>query len=229
MTSPTPRKPSAKPAAKAAGPGRPKDLGKRAAILEAAKTLFTEQGYTGVSMDSIAALAGVSKLTVYSHFGDKEALFLQAVQSKCIEMMPDELFVTDAEGPVRDQLIGIAQAFFDMITSDAAVSVQRVMMSPDTDERLRELFWQAGPQRTCAVVSAFLQARTARGELEIDDAQVAAQQLLTLVKGELHTHMMCGMPPLPVGYDAQASAHAHVTASVDFFLRAYAPRPTGTG
>ena len=44
MSSHTSRKPSAKPAAKAAGPGRPKDLGKRAAILEAAKTLFIEQG-----------------------------------------------------------------------------------------------------------------------------------------------------------------------------------------
>ncbi len=72
MSSSTSRKPSAKPAAKAAGPGRPKDLGKRAAILEAAKVLFIEQGYTGVSMDAIAAQAGVSKLTVYSHFGDKE-------------------------------------------------------------------------------------------------------------------------------------------------------------
>ncbi len=57
---------------RAAGPGRPKDLGKRASILEAAKRLFIEQGYLGVSMDQIAAAAGVSKLTVYSHFGDKE-------------------------------------------------------------------------------------------------------------------------------------------------------------
>ncbi|KAF1014723.1 MAG: Biofilm operon icaADBC HTH-type negative transcriptional regulator IcaR [Stenotrophomonas maltophilia] len=218
--SPSSRKAPAKPAAKAAGPGRPKDLGKRTAILEAAKTLFIEQGYTGVCMDSIAALANVSKLTVYSHFGDKEALFLQAVQSKCIEMLPDELFVADARGPLREQLLGIGRAFFDMITSDAAVSIQRVMMSPETDQRLRELFWQAGPQRTCDAVAEFLRGRAARGELDIDDAKVAAQQLLTLVKGELHAHMMCGMPLSPVEYDAQA----HVTDSVDFFLRAYAPK-----
>ncbi|OCG89579.1 TetR/AcrR family transcriptional regulator, partial [Xanthomonas euvesicatoria] len=60
---------------KSNGPGRPKDLGKRAAILGAARTMFMEQGYAGVSMDGIAAQAGVSKLTVYSHFGDKESLF----------------------------------------------------------------------------------------------------------------------------------------------------------
>ena len=74
---------------------------KRAAILDAAKSLFVDPGYNGVSMDSIAAQAGVSKLTVYSHFGDKETLFTEAVQSKCVEMLPDELFVTDVEGPLR--------------------------------------------------------------------------------------------------------------------------------
>ena len=79
MTDPTSSKSPSKPVAKAAGPGRPKDLGKRAAILEAAKSLFVDQGYNGVSMDSIAAQACVSKLTVYSHFGDKETLFTEAV------------------------------------------------------------------------------------------------------------------------------------------------------
>ena len=56
----------------AGGPGRPKDPAKRLAILEAAKRLFMQNGYDGSSMDAIAAEAGVSKLTVYSHFTDKE-------------------------------------------------------------------------------------------------------------------------------------------------------------
>ena len=215
------RKLAAKPVAKAAGPGRPKDLGKRAAILEAAKALFIDQGYTGVSMDVIAAQANVSKLTVYSHFGDKEALFTEAVKSKCVEMLPDTLFVTDAEGPLRDQLLGIAHAFFDLVTSDAAVSVQRVMMAPETDDRLREVFWQAGPKRTTEALAEFLRARAVRGELDIQDFPTAALQLMTLVKGELHTHMMCGLQPVPDANDARQ----HVAASVDFFLRAYATRP----
>ncbi|OLH27587.1 TetR/AcrR family transcriptional regulator, partial [Xanthomonas oryzae] len=46
--------------AKSNGPGRPKDLGKRAAILGAARAMFMELGYAGVSMDGIAARAGVS-------------------------------------------------------------------------------------------------------------------------------------------------------------------------
>ena len=48
---------------------------KRRAITEAATTLFLRQGYQGTSMDEIAALAQVSKQTVYKHFADKERLF----------------------------------------------------------------------------------------------------------------------------------------------------------
>ena len=70
------------------GPGRPKDLEKRAAILEAAMALFPERGYEGVSMDAIAQQAGVSKLTVYNHFADKEALFAAAVITCCEQQLP---------------------------------------------------------------------------------------------------------------------------------------------
>ena len=36
-------------------------------------------------MEAIASEAGVSKLTLYSHFKDKEALFCAAVKATCIE------------------------------------------------------------------------------------------------------------------------------------------------
>lgn len=211
---------NAKAAARSAGPGRPKDLGKGAAILDAAKEMFVELGYNGVSMDGIAARAGVSKLTVYSHFGDKETLFTEAIQAKCVEMMPDELFVTDNEGPLRGQLLGIGHAFFTLISSDAAIATQRMMMTPDTDDRIRQMFWQAGPARTETALSEFLGARVLRGELAIDDLELAARQFFCLIKGEVHAHMMCGLCAAPDALDADA----HIAASVDFFIRAYEPR-----
>ena len=96
--------------AKTPSPGRPKDLEKRAAILEAAKVLFPARGYDGVSMDAIAQAAGVSKLTVYSHFQDKDTLFVEAVKAKCEDLLPSDLFVARFEGPVREHLLRIARA-----------------------------------------------------------------------------------------------------------------------
>jgi TetR/AcrR family transcriptional regulator, mexJK operon transcriptional repressor len=208
-----------KAAPKLSGPGRPKDLAKRDAILEAAKRLFAGDGYTGVSMDQIAAEAGVSKLTVYSHFGDKEALFAAAVRAKCEEMLPDDLFAQELKGPLRAQLRAIASAFFALISSDEAISTHRMMITPgNADDPLRRLFWEAGPQRTHQAFGAFLQSRVEAGELDIDDVQRASEQFFALIKGELHGRMMCGLCARP----ARGDVNAHLDASVDMFLRAYA-------
>ncbi|NRQ33688.1 TetR/AcrR family transcriptional regulator [Nonomuraea sp. NN258] len=57
-------------------PLREGDREKRAAIISAARELFARQGVDSVSMDAVAARAGVSKRTVYDYFGDKNRLFL---------------------------------------------------------------------------------------------------------------------------------------------------------
>ena len=201
------------------GPGRPKDLVKRAAILEAAARMFTRSGFEGASMDQIAAEAGVSKLTVYSHFGDKETLFGEAVRVVCDSLMPDNLFVADPAAPLHSQLAGIARAFFAMITSEEALATHRMMMSPGGDERLRHLFWQAGPERVQRAFATFLEARAA--ELEIPDLVRAARQFFALLKGDLHTRMACGL----CGNPGAAEVDEHIAATVAMFLRAYGRRP----
>ena len=96
-----------------------------------------------------------------------------------------------------------------------------MMLAPGTgDEHVREMFWNAGPKRTQQDLAQLLQAHVAAGELEIPDLPLAASQFFCLVKGELHSLMMCGLCRDP----SQARIQAHVQASVDFFLRAYAPR-----
>jgi AcrR family transcriptional regulator len=51
----------------------------REAVFHAAATLFSAKGFAGVSMDDIAALAGVNKAMIYYHFADKLALYRAAV------------------------------------------------------------------------------------------------------------------------------------------------------
>src|SRR3546814_19026960 len=103
MSAPHARKPAATPA-RPASPGRPKDLAKGAAILDAAKRMFTEHGFDRTSMDQIASGAGVSKLTVYSHFGAKEPLFAAAVKSHCDTRLPDALFELSPDTPLPAQI-----------------------------------------------------------------------------------------------------------------------------
>lgn len=199
--------------------GRPKDPSKGAAILEAAKQLFVEQGFDGVSMDQIAAAAGVSKLTVYSHFGDKESLFAAAIGCKCENQMSNGLFAIDPGKPLRERLLGIGRAFFAMCTSKDAISVQRTVTTQATAPKLGKLFWEAGPRRVHAAMEALLAGEIAAGALDIPDVHRACGQFFCLLKGEAHMRMLCG-------YAAPSAneAEAHVQASVDMFLRAYARR-----
>lgn len=59
---------------------RSKSEAKTEAILQGAMQEFLKGGYAATSMDKVAKAAGVSKATVYSHFGDKESLFNAVIQ-----------------------------------------------------------------------------------------------------------------------------------------------------
>jgi len=225
MTARTAATAPSKPAAKAAGPGRPKDLGKRAAILDAAKRLFVVQGYTGVSMDQIAAEAGVSKLTVYSHFGDKESLFADAVRAHCVQLLPDALFEAADAAPLREGLLQIARAFFAMLSGPEALAGHRIMCTPQVvDSPVPQLFWEAGPQRVVDSLAMVLRHHVDAGELDIPDIDVAASQFLTLAKGELHARMVFGCCEGGQSEPLQHAVEAQLEAAVDLFLRGYAPR-----
>jgi TetR/AcrR family transcriptional repressor of mexJK operon len=221
MMSPTPLQPAGTHAPRSAGPGRPKDQGKRAAILDAAKRMFVSHGFERVSMDQIAAEAGVSKLTVYSHFGDKEGLFAEAVRAHCEQGMPTSLFVAEPETPVRERLTAIGMAFFSMIMTPEAIAGHRILCSPQVaTSSMPAVFWEAGPQRVQQGFAELLERRVANGELDIDDCQRAASQFFTLLKGEPHAHAV-------FGYCCSGKVDApaqHVAGVVDLFLRAYAVR-----
>jgi TetR/AcrR family transcriptional repressor of mexJK operon len=214
------RKPLPPETTKPASPGRPKDLAKGAAILDAAKRMFTLHGYERVSMDQIAAEAGVSKLTVYSHFGDKETLFAEAVKAHCDQQLPIALFEPSPDTPLCERLLEIAQAFFAMITAPGSVAGHRVMCTPQIAESaLPRMFWEAGPQRIQGAFTGLLQRRVDAGELEIADVPRAASQFFALMKGELHAQLVFGAAD-----PSEARIEEHVAASVDMFLRAYATR-----
>lgn len=223
--------PAPAPPPRTPGPGRPKDPGKRAAILEAAKAMFTRLGFDGASMDQIAAEAGVSKLTVYSHFGDKESLFAAAVQSHCDTGLPSDLFEPAGEAqPVRERLLSIAEALFSMISSHEALAGHRMLCSPQlVGSPLAHLFWEAGPQRVQDNIARVLARRMASGELAIGDGgeqalHRAAAQLCALLKGELHAMLVLGCCE-----PEREAIRTHLEAAVDVFLRAYAPPADTTG
>ena len=201
-------------------PGRPKDMDKRTAVLEAAMALFPSRGYDGVSMDAIAQAAGVSKLTVYSHFADKEALFAAAVTECCAQLLPHRLFVPDPGLPVAEALFQIARPCVDLMMDERAVSLHRVMISQaGQDQRLTEIFFSAGPRAILLEMESFLHEAGQSGYLRVADPARASEHFICLLKGLVHMRVLVGLCAPPTSEQRDA----HVREVVGVFLRAFAP------
>jgi TetR/AcrR family transcriptional repressor of mexJK operon len=66
----------------------------------------------------------------------------------------------------------------------------------------------------------FLRHEVDAGQLEITDIPRAASQFFALLKGDRHAQLLCGRCQSPV---SERDDDLHVRATVEFFLRAYAP------
>jgi AcrR family transcriptional regulator len=87
----------------------------RAALIAAARRLFTERGYDGVGTEEIVRAAGVTRGALYHHFGGKAAL-LEAVYEKLeaesTERVARVVLGSELESPLEAMRAGIA-AFLD--------------------------------------------------------------------------------------------------------------------
>ncbi|MFG6208154.1 TetR/AcrR family transcriptional regulator [Pseudomonas retamae] len=202
------------------GPGRPKDLAKRQAILDAAKILFLTHGYANTSMDAVASEAGVSKLTVYSHFNDKETLFSAAVVAKCEEQLPPLFFELPEGTSVEIVLLNIARGFHQLINSVESVNLHRLIMALGSqDPNLSLIFFEAGPERMVQGMERLLTRIHETGALNIDLPRNAAEHFFCLIKGAGNFRLLygCGEPL------SEEASERHIQEVVALFMRAYRP------
>jgi TetR/AcrR family transcriptional repressor of mexJK operon len=197
------------------GRGRPRDESKRAAIIGAAQHLFIAQGFAGTSMEAIADRAGVSKLTVYNQFGSKQEMFAASLIAKCDEMLAPLDLDAVSGLPVRDALVAIGHTFLKLILSPAALAMFRLIAEEPSPE-LTELFHRNAILRTNEQIAAVLASYARKGTLRFDDADQAAWDYLTLVKGRPHVCLQIGLPPM-----SRRDLARHVEHCADFALRAW--------
>jgi AcrR family transcriptional regulator len=197
---------------------------KRAAILEAAKALFVRNAFAGTSMDAVAAEAGVSKLTVYSHFGDKDNLFREVIRAQIQDLMPEDTYQSDPEETIRDTLERIALHHVRLDCDVQNVGTFRAILSDcrQGNPRYGKLLWEEGPDRTHGLMKRLLQQAVDAGQLDIPNVARAAGQFISLIKGEMLMRRMFGCEECAQSYATELEQTAR--DGVDMFLRAYSPR-----
>lgn len=112
----------------------------RSRVLNAAYGLFLQNGLTAVSMQQIAAEAGITKATLYHHCRDKHDLYLSTMR----------LAITRNETALKHNLAGasdlreLAQELITYIFSDERADLQRLAMDfrLHVESDAQEQFWQ---------------------------------------------------------------------------------------
>jgi TetR/AcrR family transcriptional repressor of mexJK operon len=196
---------------------------KRRAILEAATTLFLRNGYRGTSMDEIAALARVSKQTVYKQFADKQSLFSEIVIStveEVAEPIHAEVLALQDSGDLEADLRGLARQLLGMVMRPRILQLRRLVVGEaGRFPELGRTFYEQGPGRTIAALATVFERLADRGVLRPDDPLLAAAHFNWLVMSiPLNRAMLLGDDEPP----ASAELDEYADAGVRAFLAAYA-------
>ncbi len=195
----------------------PKGKDNSTLILNAARRLFLEHGYTTTSMDVVAQHAGVSKATVYALFESKEKLFATMIKQESHHQLV--ALESNTIAPVDTVLREFAADAAALLTSRSNVAMSRIVASEATrSPEIGRLFYANGPAKLIARLAVYMAAAMKRGELRTAPPQLAATQFLAIIVADLQLRLTMGLPPPTIRKQNEI-----VTAGVEVFLRGYSP------
>jgi TetR/AcrR family transcriptional regulator, mexJK operon transcriptional repressor len=195
---------------------------KRQAIASAALALFARDGYERTTVDAIAAEAGVSKRTVYNHYGDKETLFTLVVRDT-YELMRQrfaeavEATLADVDDVEKSLVSFIREAVRAVTQTPERASLVRLVIAEHPRFTALLDLWQG--RGLTPLIAAPIARLAAAGLLTADDPTEAAGHLSALTFGQINNRSMMGTVPL-----SEAETDRIITSGVRVFLCAYGRR-----
>ncbi|MBI1376875.1 MAG: TetR family transcriptional regulator [Frankiales bacterium] len=145
------------------GPGRPRDERVDTAILEATLALLGEVGPTALSVEEVAARAGVGKATIYRRFAAKEDLVIAALAS-----VDDAATAEVPDGHVRDVLVAMVTAWWRQKDSQTGQLFPRVLAHAKSNPAMFCSYYDQVVEPRRAVYRTVIQRGIDRGELRAD-------------------------------------------------------------
>ena len=163
--------------------GRPANEALGQMIADAACELFVELGFQATTMDKVAQRAKISKLSIYRHFANKEALFSAAIAARCHQFAPQALF-EGVDGSAEDQLMAVGSSLLRTFLSPDVRRVEAMIMADKTNQKsLSKLQYEAGPAHVIAQIEALLRQLHAKEVLHVPDPLRSARLFAALLKG----------------------------------------------
>ncbi len=195
-------------------------LNRERAILDAALTVFAASGYSGASMDAVAAEAGVTKPTLYSYFPSKESLF-QAMMLGKRDLMLDVFDHPSDKGMVAD-LLTFSWTYADTVMRPDMLSLARLIIGEVARfPEIGRAYQASGPDHLLRGIMRYLETQREAGRLAFDEAELAAQDLWGLVLSAPRTQALY----MPDASPDRAMLTRYITNGLRVFLKAYSTTP----
>ena len=164
--------------------GRPANEALGQTIVDAARELFVELGFQATTLDKVAQRAKISKLSIYRHFENKEALFGAAIAAGCHQLFAPQALLGGVDGSVEDQLMAAGSTLLRALLRSDVRSVEAMVMADKTNqESLGKLHYEAGPAHVIAQIEALLRQLHAKAVLKVPDPLQSARLFAALFKG----------------------------------------------
>ena len=203
--------------------GRPRDVDKRQAIIDAGWAEFLKNGVGGAKVERIAAAAGVSKVTIYAHFADKPALFEAAMRQR-MDVIAALQTPSLPASSLREALFNFGLGLMRFLASEEAIDFYNILsgeLRRHPDLALR--FYSNGPQKTLENLAGIIRAASEGGALRGCDPDRAAEELFGLWQGASNYTLALGMHD-----DALITGLPdRVARGIDVFLAVYGPPDAG--
>jgi TetR/AcrR family transcriptional repressor of mexJK operon len=192
-------------------------------VVEAARTLFMRNGYSGTTMEDIAALAGLAKRTVYNNYPDKDALFNQIVldviafAEKFARGLREEFTAGITAANLHASLDDVGCRLALTVVRPEVIALRRLLISEARalPSLARDYFDRVPGQVMEALASGFEQLGHAG--LRVADGRRAGSQFAYLVVGEpLDRAVLVGITP------PREQVIAYARDGVETFLARYA-------
>jgi len=198
--------------------GRPLDHNKDKAIFAAAHELLFSKGPAGFSVEAVARLAKVSKVTIYSRYTNRHAL-IDAVIRQQANRMGESLSIEPADH------VGIHSALTDfgvnllafLLSQEYQNFMRALSRNPDMPDNVLQNIYRSGPQCTMIKLADWMRNTRQSGLLKLTEPEKSAELLLGMLMGLDVVRLMYGEP---CQRDIQSIEH-HVNWVVDAFLTLY--------
>jgi AcrR family transcriptional regulator len=180
--------------------GRPRSADARAAILRATREILNEGGITAVTMEGIAARAGVGKPTIYRSWPNAHAVAMAAMMEA--KAAPPKLARTrSAIADLKRQLRDVVEVFATRMGRQAASMIAAASADSELSKVFRNHFILARREEGRALIARAIEAREIRKTIDVDVA-------LDMIYGPIFYRLLMGHAPLDAKFTDAVIDHA---------------------